>query len=379
MRVAERADGAEPDEPHQPALPDQPAFGFPRTPGAIARRVVQIVASLGIAAALLGWGLPYLTRTSWATIIEIVTGIGWAAFLPLLCLMFTGLYCYTFTLTASLPGLRHHQALMVNLSGSAASNAFPGGGALGGVLTYAMYRSWGFTYGSITTSIVVTMVWNVLARVILPVLAALVLVTGGGSVPAAMAQGAIAGGAGGALLAGALICVIASERAARSVGRGIDRLGGPLLKRVVRTSAEPDIEKLTLALRATIIDLVRTRWLALTLGLAGFMGIYFVLFRQCLAAVGVDLSWQHAFAAYAVGRLLTAVPVTPGGIGVAEAGAAAVMLALGVPGDATAAAVTLFALFSFLLEIPFGAIAVTIWLNTRPQRGLLRPESSRST
>lgn len=94
------------------------------------------------------------------------------------------------------------------------------------------------------------------------------------------------------------------------------------------------------------------------------MGVYFVLFRQCLVAVGVDLSWGHAFAAYAVGRLLTAVAVTPGGIGVAEAGSAAVMLAFGVPGDLTAAAVTLFALFSFLLEIPFGAIAAVIWLTT---------------
>ena len=118
-------------------------------------------------------------------------------------------------------------------------------------------------------------------------------------------------------------------------------------------------------MRDKIIDVVRSRWPALTFGLVGFMGVYFLLFRLCLEAVGVHMSWSHAFAAYAVGRLLTTVAVTPGGIGVAEAGAAAVMIALGVPGEGTAAAVTLFALYSYLLEIPFGALAAVVWLNTR--------------
>ena len=342
-----------------------PSVSLPRTPAAIARQAVQVVASLALAVGLLGWGLPYLTNTSWSTILAIITGIGWPTFFGLLGLMFLGLYCYTFTLTGSLPGLRHSQAILANLAGSGVSNTLPAGGAVGSMLTYAMFRSWRFSHRSISTSIIVTAVWNMLARVLLPVIAAVVLLPQAGQVPTAMVKGAVLGGVGGAVIAAALIAIISSRRAARWVGRAVDRLFGPLIRRLRRSSRRHDAERLALDVRDTIIDVVRSRWPSLTFGLIGFMGVYFLLFRQCLEAVDVHLSWSHAFAAYAVGRLLTTVAVTPGGIGVAEAGAAAVMLALGVPGEGTAAAVTLFALYSFVLEIPFGALAAVLWLNTR--------------
>lgn len=355
--------GAQPDGP--PSAGPPPTVSVPRTPGGIARQAVQVVASLALAVTLLGWGLPYLTGTSWATILGIITRIGWATFLQLLALMFLGLYCYTFTLTGSLPGLRHNQALMANLAGSGVSNTLPAGGAVGAALTYAMFRSWRFSHRRISTSIIVTAVWNMLARVLLPVIAALLLLPQAGQVPTAMVRGALVGAAGGAVLAGALLAILASRGAARRVGHAVDVVFGPLLRRLRRGRPAHDAQELALDLRDKIIDLVRSRWVPLTFGLAGFMGVYFVLFHNCLEAVGVHLTWTQAFAAYAVGRLLTTVAVTPGGIGVAEAGAAAVLLALGVPGEGTAAAVTLFALFSYLLEIPFGALAGVLWLNTR--------------
>lgn len=340
-------------------------LGPPR--GSRVRRAAQVALSLALAVGLLGWGLPHLTGTSWGTILGIITGIGWGTFALLLGLMFLGLYCYTFTLKGSLPGLTHGQALMANLAGSGVSNVLPAGGAVGAALTYAMFRSWRFGHRSISTSIIVTTVWNLLARLVLPVVAALVLLPEREKVPQPMVQGALAGGAVGGLIAAALIGVIVSPRAASLTGRAADRLLGPVLRRFRGDArgAGHDTEELALDLRAKIIDVVSNRWASLTFGLVGFMGIYFVLFRACAEAVGVHLTWSHVFAAYAVGRLLTAVAVTPGGIGVSEAGAAAVLLALGVPGDATAACVTLFALFSFVLEIPFGALAGLLWLHTR--------------
>lgn len=350
------------------SLPGPPELQVPRTPAAIAGRALQTLLSLGLAAALLGWGLPYLTQTPWSAILDIVTGIGWGTFAGLLALMGLGLFCYTFTMTGALPGLTHAQALVANLAGSGVSNVLPGGGAFGTVLTYSMFRSWRFGHRSIGTFIVVTSVWNMLARVLLPVLAALVLLPSSQQVPTAMIRGAAVGGAGGALVAATLIAVITSRRAARGVGRAVDRIV-VACRRALRggrpPGAAPDVEAMALDLREQTIAIVRHRWVRLTGGIVGFMGTYFVLFAACLHAVGVQLSWGHAFAAYAVGRLLTAVAVTPGGIGVAEAGSAAVLLALGVPGDVTAAAVTLFALFSFVLEIPFGAVAIVIWLQTR--------------
>jgi hypothetical protein len=70
-------------------------------------------------------------------------------------------------------------------------------------------------------------------------------------------------------------------------------------------------------------------------------------------------------AAFALGRLLTAVAVTPGGIGVVEAGSVALLVALGTDPAQAAAGVMLFTISTHLLEIPFGVFAWLIWLTGR--------------
>jgi uncharacterized membrane protein YbhN (UPF0104 family) len=62
-------------------------------------------------------------------------------------------------------------------------------------------------------------------------------------------------------------------------------------------------------------------------------------------------------AAVGLERLLTAVPVTPGGSGVAELGLVAVLAAGAGPTAAPAAAAgaLLYRVFTYLLEVPVGA------------------------
>ncbi len=327
-------------------------------------RIVQGVLSLGLSAALLGWLLPSITHTTWGEIWRTITGIGWPAFCGLFSLMIIGLYCYTFTLSGSLPGLSHIRALTANLAGSSVSNVLPAGGAFGTALNYAMFRSWGFSHTQITSSVIVTTVWNVLARALLPVLAALILLPFPDRLPGAIWSGAVLGGVAGGVAVLALIALLASREWAARIGELLERV-----LRKVRPNSQLQPVKTVIRLRGQMIGLVSTRWGHLTFGLAGFFGVYFVLFSACLRLSGVDVPWRVMFAAYAVGRLLTAVPVTPGGLGVAEAGAATVLVALGADPAATGAAVALFALFSHLLEIPCGAIAAVLWMLLRPEPG----------
>ena len=84
--------------------------------------------------------------------------------------MLGGLWLYTFTLTGSLPGLSHGRALILNVCGSSVGNLMPAGGAAGVATTYALCRSWGFSRRGISTSVIVSGVWNILARVALPVI-----------------------------------------------------------------------------------------------------------------------------------------------------------------------------------------------------------------
>ncbi|HQW74694.1 MAG TPA: UPF0104 family protein, partial [Ornithinibacter sp.] len=150
------------------------------------RKTLQAVVGLGLAVALLVWGLPYFAKTTWVDIWDVIATIPLSHAVGFQLLMLAGLWCYTFTFTGSLPGLTHSKALIVNLCGSSVSNLLPGGGAVGLAATYAICRSWGFSRRATSTSVVVTGVWNVLARIALPVIAIAVLWFTGVALPGSL-------------------------------------------------------------------------------------------------------------------------------------------------------------------------------------------------
>ena len=344
------------------------------------KKVLQTVIGLALAAAMLIWGLPYFAKTSWADIWTVIRSIPLSHALGFQVLMLLGLYSYTFTFTGSLHGLSHGKALIVNLCGSSVSNLLPGGGAVGLAATYAICRSWGFSRRNTSTSVIVTGVWNVMARIALPVVAIAALWFGGVTLPGALTDLAVAGMFTGLAILGAFIAIMASERAAQAIGRGLDRVLGRLLRR--RSEAKVDaaaaaaraagdepaavkppmsITELVTDLRARINDIVASGWVSMTLGMVGFFGAYYVLFVLIMRGTGVTLPLNLLFAAFAIGRLLTAVGITPGGMGITETATSAVLVGWGADRPEAAAGVVLFSVFTHLMEVPLGALGWLLW------------------
>jgi uncharacterized protein (TIRG00374 family) len=95
------------------------------------------------------------------------------------------------------------------------------------------------------------------------------------------------------------------------------------------------------------------------------VAFWFVLLA-CLRATGLtqaQVSWQASLAAFAVVRLLTVLPLTPGGLGVVELGLTAPLIAgLGSGAAArVAAAVLLYRALTYLPSLPLGALAYVWW------------------
>ena len=327
------------------------------TPHNRLRHGIQAAVGLTLALVLIVYVLPRLAKTNWSSVWSVLADVPASTFLLLLCGVVLGLWCYTFTLTGSLPGLRHWQALIVNVAGSSVGNLLPGGGAAGLAATYTICRSWGFSRRDISTSAIVTGVWNVLSRVALPLIAIVALFAGRDSdVPGPLEDAAVAGALTGSLILVAFVSILASERAAIVIGHGIDRVVGRLWRR-----RSMSVKALVIDLRSRINEVVRTGWLSMTLGLAGFFGVYYLVFLACMKTTGVDLFYGQLFAAYAIGRLLTAVGLTPGGLGITESGTVTALVAWGaVPTDALAG-VVLFSFFTHLMEIPLGALGWLAW------------------
>ncbi|QKE86202.1 flippase-like domain-containing protein [Arthrobacter sp. NEB 688] len=322
--------------------------------------MLQFGLGLALAVVLLVWGLPHFAKTSWGDIWGVIRTVPPLHVIGFQVLMLLGLYCYTFTFTGSLRGLTHGKALIINLCGSSVSNLLPGGGAVGLAATYAMCRSWGFSRRATSTSAIVTGVWNVLARIALPVVAILVLVIGGVTLPQALSDLAVAGSLTGLGVIGAVAGMLASERVAQRAGALLDRALRPLVRRR-RPDSTMSVEDLVSDLRSRIIDVVRWRWWSMTLGMVGFFAAYYVLFVLVMRETGVMLPLNLLFAAYAIGRLLTAVGITPGGVGVTEAATTIVLVGWGAGNAEATAGVVLFSIITHLMEVPLGGLGWLLW------------------
>lgn len=343
---------------------DVPPEDVPTMPQLSSKTVLQAVLGLGLATLIIAFGLPYFAQTSWHEIGHHLSRVGWMTSLELFGFVAFGLWCYTFTLTGSLPGLGHGKALMMNVAGSSVGNLLPGGGAAGVAVTYLFGRSWGFSRMAISTSIIVSGVWNVLARVALPLLGIAVVAMDDTALPKGVRNGALIGGITGLVVLLVFIAVLISHEYAGRLGGWLDRRAGHWIARLRRGEKKGERVDLAAVLqnqRSRMASVTAHGWFPMTFGVIGFLGVYFLLFWRTMEAVGVDMPLPQLFAAYAIGRLLTAVGVTPGGLGITEWGTVIVMVAWGADPAASAAGVLVFAVFTHLFEVPLGALGWLGW------------------
>ena len=106
------------------------------------------------------------------------------------------------------------------------------------------------------------------------------------------------------------------------------------------------------------------RWIRLTwTTLLSQMALFFVLLLS-LRHLGVseqEVSTAEAFAVFSFGRLISALPITPGGLGVIELGYIGGLVGAGGDKAAVVAAVLLFRTLTFGIQIPLGGFTYLIW------------------
>ncbi len=327
-------------------------------------RIARDAASIAAAVALLWWGLPKVAGVTWAEILHPLTTLHPAQLVLMAALQLLALVAFTFTITGSLPGITHRQALTVNLGGSLVANTLPFGGALALGATYAMCRSWGFSRSAIGISIVLGGIFSSVGKVLLPVVGLIALVAQGGTVAPALRNTALVGVLVLLAIIAVFVWAIASPRAAVQIGRVVEGVAEWFL-RLIRRPRTLGWDEAVGRLRDTTRDVMRSGWIPMLAGVLGYIVIYFVLFWVCMQSVGLVVGAGTLLAAYALGRLLTSVAVTPGGLGLVEAGSVALMVAMGADPALATAGVLLFTIFTHILEIPFGVLAFVYWMLTR--------------
>jgi len=347
----------------------------PRRPRKRLIHAIQILVAVVIIVATFAYAIPKLADYSkvWATLgaltlKDMLLLIGVTAF---------NIFTYWPQMTASLPGLTLAQAAVNNQSSTTVANTVPGGGFIANGITIGMYRSWGFSGAQIGLSMLITAIWNSFIKLGLPIVAVVILAVQGRTttllIPALIGLAALAGVVG--LFAGTLW----KKTLARRIGRGVGAAWS-YVRRLLRKPPVQGWDEAAVRFRKRTIKLVSKRWIPLTVwSVVSHLGLFSVLL-VALRIVGVssaEVSWAQVLGVFAFGRLLTALPLTPGGLGVVElayigglvlAGRHQTTLPVDVFRAHIAAGVLLFRALTYGAQIPLGGVTYLIWQRKKSWR-----------
>jgi glycosyltransferase involved in cell wall biosynthesis/uncharacterized membrane protein YbhN (UPF0104 family) len=322
---------------------------------------LRFIVSWLAAILLIGVALPRAVDVSWHGVLPVLSSVHWPAVLALVGLWLLGLYVHSFVLTAAAPSLTQPRALTLNMTGSAVSNVVPLGGAAGVELNRRMMKAWGIDTRTFTAYTLLTNLWDVGSKLLLPVAGVIALARAGEAVTPQLQTASMIAGAAFVVLAAVAATLLLSPRGAVAVGRHVES-AVRLVLRLLGRDRELGLPAALLELRQQCAGLIAQGWVKMSVGIAGYVTLQCLLLGFCLHLTGAGSPWAEVVVGFAVERLLTVVPLTPGGVGVADLGLVGVLLALGGdPAGVTAAAV-LYRLFIFAVEIPVGGGVLGIWL-----------------
>jgi uncharacterized membrane protein YbhN (UPF0104 family) len=336
------------------------------------KRAFQILVSIALLVAVFWYVLRQFADLTevWAAIKTLTSGevalLGAATIWNLIT--------YWVVIMIATPGLRLSRAAVLTQSTTAVANSVPAGGAVAVALTYTMLSSWGFSRSRSTLSVVVSGIWNNFIKLGMPILALAILALRGersaGRLVAAMAG---LGGLMTAILVFAMI--LRSEWFARRAGLAGQRWMSALL-RLVRRRPVVGWDLAITRWRSRVVGLVQHRWIALTAStIVSHLSLFAVLLLslRVLGLSDTEVGWAQALAVFAFARLLTAIPLTPGGVGVVELALIA-GLSRGAGDDAeVVGAVLMFRLLTYVLPIVIGGCTYVIWRRKRSWRDSAPP------
>jgi uncharacterized membrane protein YbhN (UPF0104 family) len=302
--------------------------------------IVPRIASYGSVAHQLGTvSAPWIAALAVGALLDIVTtALPWQAVLPQLS--FLG-------------------ALAFTQASTALTTLLPGGAPLGMAISFGFLRRLRIDRGAAAFAVAVTGIWSQVMILIYPLVGA-ILVFATGELSSSTLAIAGASAAGGAIIVGLTVAALRSASAARWLGDLSARIAGRIARFFHRRPPEWNGEALV-KLRAERLVLLRRRWGRLTLATLANQLTAFLVFEFSLYAVGIPFSSlpvSEAFLAWAIGRVISSLPLTPGGIGVVELGMIGTLVGFGASNSHVVAAVLLYRGVIVLPTLVIGLLAI---------------------
>ncbi len=265
---------------------------------------------------------------------------------------------YPLTAIAAIHSLSYLHASLSRQAGFTLSNIIPGGGAVAVATQYAVLAKYGVPQARAAAAVSADAIFTYLFTLGAPSIAVTLLVLEGRSAGGFVTT-AIIGLTAVIISLIVIVAVLRSESAARKIGGWAQKPLSAVLGKFKKKA--PDVTNILVQFHEQAADLIKTRWKALTItNVAAQMAPMLVLWAA-LEGLGVtrsQLSLVELFAAFSIALVLTAFPITPGGLGTVDAALIGLLIAFGVDSSTAVAADLLWRLGWFLPQLLVGALAV---------------------
>jgi uncharacterized protein (TIRG00374 family) len=271
-----------------------------------------------------------------------------------------GIWCMCALQRMALNGAEWFPVVTSQLAGAGFSKVVPGGSAAAAALQARMLAEAGVAPAAIATGLTAGALLLLAALAGLPLLALPALLLGR-HIPSGLLQAAAVGLVVFVALSVVGALLFANDRVLRAIGRALVTVNRKLRPKHAGSDQLP--ERL-LRERDLLRRSLGHAWVRAVATAAGRWIFDFLSLYAALLAVGARPPLSVALLAYCAAQLLGQLPLTPGGLGVVEAGLTGTLALAAVPAAPAALATLAYRLVSYWLPLPIGLFA-WIWHRRR--------------
>lgn len=283
-----------------------------------------------------------------------------------------GTWCMVALQRLALNGAPWFPVATSQLAGTAFSKVVPGGSAAAAALQARMLAQAGLSPPAIATGLTAGALLLLGALAGLPLLALPALLFGQ-HIPNGLLEAAAIGVGVFLILSGVGAALLANDRVLLALARGLAGAGRVLRRERMEA---PGVSARLFAERDQLRHSLGDAWPKAVATAAGRWIFDFLCLYATLLAVGARPPLSVALLAYCAAQLLGQIPLTPGGLGVVEAGLTGALVLAGAPAASAALATLAYRLVSYWLPLPVGLAA---WLAHRRRYGPRPGRSDRQT
>jgi uncharacterized protein (TIRG00374 family) len=327
--------------------------------GVVIKRIV-VLTLLGICVYVLGPSV-LATLDAWPQ----VTKISWEWLLVMFACQVVANGCLVWLQALAMRTRDWFSVVTAELAGGAISRALPGGSAAAAGMQYSMLVRAGIPVSAVASGLTAASLLTLATVFVLPVVSIPVLIAGG-TVPNGLADAAWLGLAIFAIMVGIGWWVLGSDRPLIAAGHAVERTMARVRpKRPIRDGLP---ERLVAERDELLHALGSHAFTAIVASLGRWLFDYLTLLAA-LTAVGANPNPVLVLLAFAISQMLASVPLTPGGLGIVEAGLVGTLALAGISGADAVVATFAYRLFSYWLPMPIGLGSWIVFRHRYPNHG----------